>query len=69
MFRNLLLAALAALALAGCAAEPPEPRLAPGHSAAAIAAVRLDPAAAVVDAQRLLSRRQGAEAGAARSGA
>ena len=47
MFRNLLLAALAALALAGCAAEPPEPRLA-RHSAAAIAAVRLDPAAAVV---------------------
>ena len=45
-FRNLLLAGLAALALADCAAEPPEPRLAHAHSAQAIAAVRLDPAAA-----------------------
>jgi len=42
--RDLFVAGLA-LALAGCAAEPPEPRLA-HHSAAAIAAVRLDPAAA-----------------------
>jgi uncharacterized protein YkwD len=45
--RDLFVAGLAALALAGCSAEPPEPRLA-HHSAAAIAAVRLDPAAAVV---------------------
>ena len=37
----------AAFALADCAAEPPAPRLA-HHSGAAIAAVRLDPAAAVV---------------------
>ncbi len=35
------------LALAGCAAESPEPRLTHARSAAAIAAVRLDPAAAV----------------------
>ena len=45
-FRNVVFAGLAALALAGCAAEPPEPRLS-HRSAAAIAAVRLDPAAAV----------------------
>jgi uncharacterized protein YkwD len=44
--RDLIVAGLAALGLAGCAAEPPEPRLA-HHSAAAIAAVRLDSAAAV----------------------
>jgi len=43
--RDLLAAGLAAFALAGCAAEPPEQRVA-HHSAAAIAAVRLDPAAA-----------------------
>jgi len=43
--RDLFVAGLAAFALAGCATEPPEPRLA-HHSAAAIAAVRLDPAAA-----------------------
>jgi uncharacterized protein YkwD len=43
---DLLVAGLTALSLAGCAAEAPEPRLA-RHSAAALAAVRLDPAAAV----------------------
>jgi uncharacterized protein YkwD len=44
--QNLLVAGLAALSLAGCAAEPPEPRFA-RISAAALAAVRLEPAAAV----------------------
>lgn len=42
----MVLAGFAAFALVGCAAEPPEPRLAHPHSAAAIAALRLDPAAA-----------------------
>ena len=42
----MVLAGFAAFALVGCAAEPPEPRLTHSHSAAAIAALRLDPAAA-----------------------
>ena len=46
-FRVVFVAGLASLVLAGCATEPPAPRLS-RHSAAAIAAVRLDPAAAVV---------------------
>ncbi len=46
---RLIVAGFAALAVAGCAAEPPESRLVHAHSAAAIAAVRLDPAAALAD--------------------
>ncbi len=46
-FRGVVFAGLAAFALAGCAAQPPEPRLTHRLSAQAIAAVRLDPAAAV----------------------
>jgi len=45
-FRHLILVGLAALALAGCASAP-EPRRAHPYSAAEVAAVRLDPAAAV----------------------
>ena len=44
--RNALLAGLAALAVAGCAADPPEPGFKHAYSTAAISAVRLDPAAA-----------------------
>ncbi|HME85664.1 MAG TPA: CAP domain-containing protein [Roseiarcus sp.] len=43
------LAGLMAPALAACASEPPESRLVHAHSARAIAAVRLDPAAAAAE--------------------
>ena len=44
-----VLAGVIALALAACASEPPETRLVRAHSARAIAAVRLDPAAAAAE--------------------
>jgi uncharacterized protein YkwD len=43
------LAGLMAVALAACTSEPPESRLVRAHSARAIAAVRLDPAAAAAE--------------------
>ena len=57
----------AALALAGCAAEPPVPRLAQ-RSAQAIASVPARPRRSRLRAQRV-SRQQGPQAGAARAGA